>query len=782
MRRQRWQFLAVLVTVVLGVMLFAASYDAYRNLEASYNDTYDRLAFADMTVTGADDGFAGAAADIEGVAAVETRRQGDTPMRIGDHLLQGRLIGMPPDEQPAINQIDVQEGSYLASARPNGVVVETHLAEQLDLAVGDRLDVLAGSDWAETEVIGIAISAEYIWPAESTQNFFPPPGTFGVAFVSSDVLAPVPATAVADQTLLRYEDGADRVATDAAVEEAALAAGAADTMTQAEQPSNAGLKLDLQGFEQLAVMFPALFLLAAGMATFIILTRIVYSQRAQIGTLRASGVSRSILTRHYLSYGFVLGVGGAAIGLLLGMLMGWAITGFYTDALGIPDTKRALYWSTPIIGLAFGLAVGLLAAWAPTRAAANLSPAEAMRGDVPASDGKPSAIERIVPPLRRLPARWLMVIRGIGRNRRRSLSTIIGVVLALTLILASWGMIDTVVNLIDRHFNEIAIEDASVLLRVPVGVDQVDLVQETDGVRTAEDVVSLPVTARGPGGSYATQLEAYREDTQVHGFDTSDGTLPADGFVAGRAFEQETGAHAGDTVELSFPTLDTTFSATLIGFVDEPLGTLVYMDRTLLDAAMVTADPAIPADILTEPSISQIKTLFEDEVDRQAVVDRIEANSEVAAVIDSRSLYETIQDFLGFFYVFVGVMLLFGGVMAFALIFNTISVNVAEREGEYATMRANGMSRRRVAELITGENVLLTVLGIIPGLIIGYVVAAWFMQSYSSDMFTFDLMMNPMSLVISAIAMVVVALISAWPAIRTVDRLDLATVVRERST
>lgn len=782
MRRQRWQFLAVLVTIVLGVMLFAASYDAYRNLEASYTDTYDRLAFADMTVTGADADFPRTAADIEGVAAVETRRQGDTPMRIGDHLLQGRLIGMPPDEQPAINQIDIQEGSYLASARPSGVVVETHLAEQLDLAVGDQLDVLAGSDWAETEVIGTAISAEYIWPAESTQNFFPPPGTFGVAFVSADVLAPVPATAVADQILLRYEDDADRAATDTAVEEAAAAAGAADTMTQAEQPSNAGLKLDLQGFEQLAVMFPALFLLAAGMATFIILTRIVYAQRAQIGTLRASGVSRSILTRHYLSYGFVLGVGGAAIGLLLGMLMGWAVTGFYTDALGIPDTKRALYWSTPIIGLAFGLAVGLLAAWAPTRAAANLSPAEAMRGDVPASDGKPSAIERIVPPLRGLPARWLMVIRGIGRNRRRSLSTIVGVVLALTLILASWGMIDTVVNLIDRHFNEIAIEDASVLMRVPVGVDQVDLVQDTEGVRIAEDVVSLPVTARGPNGSYATQLEAYREGTQVHGFDTPDGTLPADGFVAGKAFEQETGAQTGDTVELSFPTLDTTFAATLLGFVDEPLGTLVYMDRSLLDATMATADPAIPAAILTEPSISQIKTLFEDEVDREAVIDRIEASSEVAAVIDSRSLYETIQDFLGFFYVFVGVMLLFGGVMAFALIFNTISVNVAEREGEYATMRANGMSRRRVAELITGENVLLTVLGIIPGLIIGYVVAAWFMQSYSSDMFTFDLEMNPMSLVISAIAMVVVALISAWPAIRTVDRLDLATVVRERST
>ena len=781
MRRQRWQFLAVLVTIVLGVMLFAASYDAYRNLEASYSHTYDRLALADMTVTGADDGFASAVADIEGIAAVETRRQGDAPMRIGDHVLLGRLVGMPPDNQPAVNRIDVVEGTYLTIGQSNGIVVETHLAQEFDLAVGDELDILSGPQWVGVEVVGIAISAEYIWPAESTQNFFPPPGTFGVGFVSSDALDSVPETAVANQTLVRYDDGADRAATDAAVEAAALGFGAADTVTQAEQPSNAGLELDLQGFEQLAVMFPALFLLAAGLATFILLTRIVYAQRAQIGTLRASGVSRSTLTRHYLSYGVVLGLGGAVIGLVLGIAMGWAITGFYTDALGIPDTKRALYGSTPVIGLAFGLAVGLLASWAPTRIAVNLSPAVAMRGDVPTSNGKASAIERIVPPVRRLPTRWLMVIRGIGRNRRRSASTILGVVLALTLILASWGMIDTVVNVIDRHFNEVAIEDASVVLREPVGEDEVQLVRGVDGVRTAEDVISLPVSARGPDGSYGTNLEAYRRDTQVHGFDTPDGTLPMDGIVAGTAFEQETGARVGDIVDLSFPTLDLSFPAPLVGFVDEPLGTLIYMDRALFDASVASSDAALPNDVLTEPSISQIKAVFDDGADRGAVIDRIEALASTAAVIDSRSLYETIQDYLGFFYVFVGVMLLFGGVMAFALIFNTISVNVAERQAEYATMRANGMSRRRIAGLITGENLLLTVLGIIPGLIVGYLVAAWFMHSYSSDMFTFDLIMNPMTLVLSGVAMVIVALVSAWPAVRTVGRLDLGTVVRERS-
>ena len=89
MRRQRWQFLAVFVTITLGVMLFAASYDAFLNLESSYNGTYDRLGFADITVTGADASFPRDVAQVPGVATVETRRVADVPFRIGDDVLHG---------------------------------------------------------------------------------------------------------------------------------------------------------------------------------------------------------------------------------------------------------------------------------------------------------------------------------------------------------------------------------------------------------------------------------------------------------------------------------------------------------------------------------------------------------------------------------------------------------------------------------------------------------------------------------------------------------------------
>jgi putative ABC transport system permease protein len=119
--------------------------------------------------------------------------------------------------------------------------------------------------------------------------------------------------------------------------------------------------------------------------------------------------------------------------------------------------------------------------------------------------------------------------------------------------------------------------------------------------------------------------------------------------------------------------------------------------------------------------------------------------------------------------------------MAFALMYNTISVNVAERSGEFATMRANGLSHAGIARLIATENVLLTLMGIVPGLIVGYVVGAFFMSQFSVDAFTLSFEMKASSIVLCAVAMLVVAGLSLIPAIRTVRRLDIGEVVRERA-
>jgi ABC-type antimicrobial peptide transport system permease subunit len=119
--------------------------------------------------------------------------------------------------------------------------------------------------------------------------------------------------------------------------------------------------------------------------------------------------------------------------------------------------------------------------------------------------------------------------------------------------------------------------------------------------------------------------------------------------------------------------------------------------------------------------------------------------------------------------------------LAFALMYNAVSVNVAERSAEFATMQANGLSQHSIARLIGTENILLTLLGVLPGALLGYVVGVYFMGQFSVDAFTLDFAMRPSSIVISTVVMIGVAVLSLIPAIRKVRRIDIGATVRERA-
>ncbi|MEN8239295.1 MAG: cell division protein FtsX, partial [Actinomycetota bacterium] len=141
MQHQRWQFLAVGATVVIGVMMFAATYDSYRNLTASYEQTYERLAFADMTITGGDPSLPDTLRDLPGVKAVTVRHTADLPISIGVETLRGRLIGVPTSGQPDVNQIDMNDGSYLSPSGEFEAVAEVHVARTFRLDADDTFDV-----------------------------------------------------------------------------------------------------------------------------------------------------------------------------------------------------------------------------------------------------------------------------------------------------------------------------------------------------------------------------------------------------------------------------------------------------------------------------------------------------------------------------------------------------------------------------------------------------------------------------------------------------------------
>ena len=768
LRRRLPQVAAIGATVMLGVLLFVASYDSFRNVQASYDRTYDRTHFADLTVTGGDsDTIAAAVHDAAGVERIATRTQADRPMAIGATKLVGRVVGMPTANGRGINEIDLIAGRLPDPARPDEVVVERHTADTFDLAAGKQIRVFDDTAWRDVTVSGVVQSPEYLWPARNRQDLLGDPHAFAVVFAPESLARTLSARTTPNQALVEMAGSATQSDRDR-VTSLLRSAGAMNIEDRGDQPSNAALRQNFNGFRVMAVGFPAMFLSAAAIAEYLLLTRLIYTERPIIGTLLALGARRHAVVRHYVWYGGVV----ATVAALAGVLIGGVATSLYTKAyaslLKLPDTVIVHRIPTAAIGFALGLATGVIAGLIPAIAAARIAPAEAMRGD----GVRPIRIG----PVTRASARWTLIpvvfrmaLRSLTRSRRRTVATMVGGVLALVLILASTSMLTSVRAMVDIEFDQVQHQDATVL--VAPGANDVDAqLQSLPGVAVVEPAAIARVTVVVNGHPYPTSLTGLEPATVMHGFRNPDGasrSLPAGGVLAGAALANKLGVRVGDDLTV-VPSTGPARSIHLAGLVDEPLGTALYSTNAT-------------ARSITNAESNGYLLRFGNGADRDRVRATASGFSGVVAYTDNRAVENQLRSYLVIFWVFAGATLVLGALLAFTVIYVTMTINLAERTGELATLRATGAPIRRLTATVAIENIAVTLLAVPIGLAAG-VGAGWlFLRSFNNDLFSLHLSVGASALTLAAIAVTAAAAVSQLPAARLIKRIDVAKVVRERS-
>jgi putative ABC transport system permease protein len=503
------------------------------------------------------------------------------------------------------------------------------------------------------------------------------------------------------------------------------------------------------------------------------ITRLVQAQRPQIGIMLANGFTRRSLLRHYLGYGLVPGVAGAIPGAIAGILLARVITGYYTEMISVPVTVVETHPTTALIAVVLGVGASLMAALGPSLTASRITPAESMRGFAPVGGGRPSILERLVPAAGRLPIRWRMGLRGIERNPRRTISTILGVVLSLILVLVSWGMIDTIQQLMSFQFDRIEQQDARVYFDGPVDDAAIGALTAVQGVASVEPSAQIPASVTSGSNVLSTAVIVLPSDTTMHGFFDAHHepvTFDRNGALVSQGVLDSTGVTVGGDLTVTVAGVGA-IDVPVKGAVDEPLGSFVYL--TFDEAERLAGTPVPPTAALIA---------YDDSADASSIRQAILEVPDVAAFEDTQSLYETMRGFMGLFYAFVGVMLAFGAAMAFALIFNAMTVNIAERTREVGTLMAVGVDRSTISRLITVENLAVVAIGVPIGLVGGYVVSAAALSSFESDMFRMTLDMRPSTLVLSALAMVVVALVSQRPGLTAIRRMDLTRIIKDRSS
>jgi len=372
-----------------------------------------------------------------------------------------RVISLPSDGRPEVNDVKVEKGSYFGAGDDDAVLVEKSFAEYHGLEPGDTLLLRIEDREIGFDIAGTITSPEYIWPAKSRQEILVSPEAFGVVFVPEEAVPRLVGGPFTNEFAVTVVEGADREAAIRAATTVLMPYVIMDVVPSEEQPSNIAVSMDLEEFREFSEVFPLLFLIVGALATYIFLTRIVHNQRGQIGLMRAIGYSRGQVLRHYLGYALIIGIVGAVAGAIAGYLLSEVVTTFYAGILGLPYAEMHVRWLAIAAGIVLGIIPCVIAGLIPARAASRLSPAEAMRTPAP-SAGRRLLLERAFPCLRRLSSLWKIPLRNVFRNRRRSLYTVIGVAFGISLILVSAAFIDSIGYFLDLQFGRIQRYDALV--------------------------------------------------------------------------------------------------------------------------------------------------------------------------------------------------------------------------------------------------------------------------------------------------------------------------------
>ncbi len=761
--RQRSQFLAAAVVMGIGVAVFVGATDAYANLQESFARVYATQLLPDVVISGPGVfGLDDAARNLPGHPSVELRQQADVSIRINGRTLFGRAVGVPVATQPIVSKLALRSGGL----PPRGsVLVDEHLAAHYGLHPGSTVELLGTSGWHPVSVSGSAVSTEYLWPARSRAETVTTPEYFGVVFVPAPDMARF-AARPADQLLAYAHDRAQAQALITAATELARSHGLVVT-SRDELPSYSFLRDGMGSVRTFARLLPWVFLVAAVVGTHVLLSRLVVAQRAVIGTLSANGLSDRTILSHYLTYGVAVGLVGATAGLIGGYVLGGWYTAQYTQALGLPQRATSLHPSSLIIGAVAGAAASALAAWAPARAASRMSPAEAMRISPPSVRGGISVAERLLPPLRRMPTRWRMTLRGITRNRRRTILTVAGVVSSVCLVMVFAGMRDTVNGVIDRQYGEVELQDAQVITAAGAADAVAGTLRADPQVAAAEPFTRLDVTVQDRNNRYDTLLIALPRATQMHRFTSgrSSRSLAPDGVLLGKGLRAILGVAVGDRIAITDTQNGIRLEQPVAGFVDEPMSPVVYVASEQVPALA-------PSGVLLKlaPGINQ-DVKGQDVTTLPGVVAYVPTDSISATVRTSFSLYN----------VLVALTLLSAGVMAAALLYNAMSANVSERTGELSTLQAAGMGARLLGRLVAAENMTLVAIGLPAGLIAGTGLAEWFLSTYVTQGYRWHLMMHTTTPLLVTVGVLSAALLTLIPTFRVIRRMDVAKVVRERT-
>ncbi len=509
---------------------------------------------------------------------------------------------------------------------------------------------------------------------------------------------------------------------------------------------------------EVATVFPIFFFLVAVLVCMTTMNRMIEEQRTQIGVLKALGYSRRTIMAKYMVYSGSAAIIGCVLGFFAGTYVFPKVI-WFTYGLMYTVSGDAYIFDLPlaIISLVVSLLCSVGTTWLSCRMELRSVAAELIRPKAPKS-GKRILLERIPFIWNRIKFLYKVSIRNIFRYKKRFFMMVFGISGCTALVIAGLGLRDSIVDIVDEQYGKIQTYDISVTFKEPLSEEErTEFLAETDEVlETHLYHMTASVDVTHDGKTRAITMVIPQDGVSVEGFlmlpdIRGNGEVlayPSDGegVISGN-FARRMNIETGDTISFIDDELHQ-LTVTVSGICENYVGDYLYL----------SAD-TYQAQTRHKPEYKALWCHIKEDVDVHEAGTLIMENETVGSLSITQDMVDRVKSMLQSLNYIIALVIGCAAALAFIVLYNLTNINITERLREIATIKVLGFYPGETAAYVFRENLVLTGIGALVGLVLGKWLHAFIMSALDVDGFCFQVKVTSVSYLLAVILTFVFAMI-----------------------
>ena len=693
----RTQFIAIFLMAFLGIFAYCGIYAEYYGLDQTSSAYYQQTNMADGWIynTDFDNG------DLNKINEFTTQSDRQDVVKSHADMENQPDITLHFTEKGTISKFYSSEGEDFNPDDSSGVWLDKRFADERNLKIGDKITFEFNNQTIKKEIKGIGYSPEYIYET-SPSSFSPDFSTMGFAYLSAKAY---PGDLEYNTLLVKYNqsDNEFKEKLDDSIDYLSFT-------KQEDQLSVSKFSEEMAQHKMMGDVFPIVFILVSFLTLLTTMTRIVAHQRTQIGILKAVGFKDNMIILHYLSYAFWPVLAGAILGVITGpMIIPQLFYPTLTTQYSMPSWNPGFDMSFIYISVLM-VASSVFVTYLACRRISKENPANTMRPKPPNLSSK-SFIEKSKF-WNRLSFNIRWNIRDARRNKFRALMAIVGVMGCAALLVAAFGMNDSMNELESWEYDDISHFESKLLLSEDANpMELYYILNETDGsfimqqsieikANDKEDTVVILATNNTDLISYT---DSNRNQIDIDEGDVSISQKLADKFDVG----------IGDKIRWHIVGEDNWVSSKIGQIHAEPISQGLIMSPDTLEDQGINFTPT---NILTDEKFGEN-------------FDSIKSSTSIDKLKESWDLMTTAVMMM------VYLVTIVAAILAIIVLYNLEILSFTEMEREIATLKVLGFRTNVLRKLLLTQNLVFTSIGFILGIPLGFYFMTLMMNAAGDSLY-----------------------------------------------